>query len=264
MSLFRIINTLTLISALSFTAQADVQFKREHIKSISVVAPIWQDLTNKDGTGLYWDIIKTVYEPVGIKVKTSQAPWKRGIKMVSKYRTYSAIVGETLDSKESVIFPTYPISVKYLSVLTKKQVDFEWQGTDSLKDRNVAWKKGLNIVSNHDQSFTLNEVRSVTKGVRLLVQDEVDFVIGDPNDINDAIEKQNLSSDDYTTFQMESGRDVYLAFSVDDLSRELINIYNERIEDLSATGELEKMYQKWPASEIPQMLVGLSDDLEEY
>ena len=264
MSLFRIINTLTLFSLLSVACHGDVQFKREHIKSISVVAPVWKDYTNQDGSGLYWDIIRNVYEPLGIKVKISQAPWKRAMKMVSKYRTYSAIVGETLDSKESVIFPTYPINVKHMAVLTKKQVDFEWLGVNSLKGKNVAWNKGLNLIHNSDQGFKLNEVRSVSKGVRLLVQNEVDFVIGDPNDINEALEKQQLSSDDYATYQMQNGRDVYLAFSVDDLSRELIDIYNERIEDLSVSGELEKIYKKWPSGEIPQMLVGLADDLEEY
>ncbi len=264
MSIFRIINTLTLFSLLSLTCQADVQFKREHIKSISVVAPVWKDFTNKDGSGLYWDMLRSIYEPLGIKVKISQAPWKRAMKMVSKYRTYSAIVGETLDSKESVIFPTYPINVKHMSVLTKNQIDFEWAGADSLKDKNVAWVKGLNLVNNRDQGFNLHEVRSISKGVKLLAQGEVDFVIGDPNDINKAIEKQQLPIDKYATYQMPEGRDVYLAFSVDDLSRELIDIYNERVEDLSASGELEKVYKKWPSSEIPKMLVGLSDDLEEY
>ena len=168
MSLFRIINTLTLFSLLSVACHGDVQFKREHIKSISVVAPVWKDYTNQDGSGLYWDIIRNVYEPLGIKVKISQAPWKRAMKMVSKYRTYSAIVGETLDSKESVIFPTYPISVKHTAVLTKKQVDFEWNGVNSLKGKSVAWNKGLNLINNSDDGFKLNEVRSVSKGVRLL------------------------------------------------------------------------------------------------
>lgn len=259
MSLFRIINTLTLLSALSFTAQADVQFKREHIKSISVVAPIWQDLTNQDGTGLYWDIIKTVYEPIGIKVKTSQAPWKRGIKMVSKYRTYSAIVGETLDSKESVIFPTYPISVKYLSVLTKKQVDFEWQGMDSLQGKNVAWQKGQDVIFPRLESYNLSEVRSAFKGSKMLKEGQVDFLVGDSNDIIEALEKQSLSTDEYSIYQMPRGKDVYLAFSIDDLSRELIDIYNERIEDLSAEGKLSALYEKWNVGEMPRMLLSLSE-----
>jgi len=259
MSLFRIINTLTLISALSFTAQADVQFKREHIKSISVVAPVWQDLTNKDGTGLYWDIIKTVYEPVGIKVKTSQAPWKRGIKMVSKYRTYSAIVGETLDSKESVIFPTYPISVKYLSVLTKKQVDFEWQGMESLKGKNVAWQKGQDVMMPRQEAYNLSEVRSAFKGSKMLKENQADFLIGDSNDILEAMKKQELSTDEYSVYQMPRGKDVYLAFSIDDLSRELIDIYNERIEDLSAEGKLAALYEKWDVGEMPRMLLSLSE-----
>jgi polar amino acid transport system substrate-binding protein len=29
----------------------------------------WANATNRDGTGLYWDIFRAVYEPVGIKTR---------------------------------------------------------------------------------------------------------------------------------------------------------------------------------------------------
>lgn len=84
------------------------EFTREQIKTINVVAPMWEDYTNASNEG--------------IQLKPSIVPWNRAMKMVTKYQIYNAIVGEYRDTEEALIFPRYPIDVEYLSVLTKNQL----------------------------------------------------------------------------------------------------------------------------------------------
>ncbi len=50
----------------------------------------WTNATNRDGTGLYWDIFRAVYEPVGIKTKFiiqsyMESVLNKGIIEVSRY-----------------------------------------------------------------------------------------------------------------------------------------------------------------------------------
>jgi len=252
--------TLSLFSLLSQAIDIkSVAIERQHIKSIALVAPMWEDYTNKDGTGLYWDIAKAVYEPLGIKVKTTNIPWNRAMKMVSKYRTFSAIVGETLDTDEQVIFPIYPIDVEYMAVLSKNKEGVEWDGMASLKNQKVGWIKNYDVVPANVREFKLKEFRNIEQGIRLLDSEKIDFLIDEWDEIAAAMQKQGMSMDDYSINEMPNGSDVYLAFSVDNISRELIAIYNERIPQLVANGELAAIYEKWDTGEMPEIVMNLTD-----
>jgi len=37
-------------------------------KEITVISESWDGATNHDGSGLYWDIVQKVYEPLGYTV----------------------------------------------------------------------------------------------------------------------------------------------------------------------------------------------------
>ena len=51
-----------LISVNAYAEQErELHFKRNQIKSINIVAPEWEDYTNADGTGMYWEILQTIY-----------------------------------------------------------------------------------------------------------------------------------------------------------------------------------------------------------
>jgi len=250
---------LSLVSCLSMAEDVNfTQYQREHIKSMSVVAPEWEGYTHKDGSGLYWDIIRAVYEPLGIKVKTRIVPWNRAVKMVSKYRTYNAIVGEYLSSEEPVIFPSYPIDVEFMTVLSKLPTGNDWNGLKSLSNMKVGWIKDYDVIEEKDRDFTLIEFRTLEQGLKMLNSGELDYVLDDWDEIAAAIQKYDLSQDVYIENEMPQGTDLYAAFSDDNLSRELIKIYNERIPKLVANGELAALYKKWDTGVMPDMLKNLA------
>jgi hypothetical protein len=68
--------TLIFSDALLFAQELDKN------KTIFIVTPEWDGQTNKDGTGLFFDIVRSVYEPEGIKMKFEIVPWKRAELMV--------------------------------------------------------------------------------------------------------------------------------------------------------------------------------------
>lgn len=60
--------------------------------SIDVVAQEWTGQTNADGSGLYFELLKKIYTPLGITVNTSIVPFDRAIMMLRE-KTSDASVG---------------------------------------------------------------------------------------------------------------------------------------------------------------------------
>ena len=268
---FFVILILSAISCFSFAQQVDnneyqrkelnlTEFQRKNIKSISVVAPEWKGYTHKDGSGLYWDIIRAIYEPIGIKVKTRIVPWNRAIKMVSKYRTYNAIVGEYDDTEEPVIFPKYPIDVEFMVLLSKNSFGAVWEDMSSLSNKKVAWFKDYELIVESKRDFELFEFRTIEEGIEMLKSGQVDFIINDRDSTEQAMLKNKLVSNDYTINKMPFGKNIFTAFSDNILSREFINIYNRRIPKLVANGQLASIYEKWKTGKMPKMVANLAKD----
>ena len=250
--------TIVILSLVSEFCVAEktsfTQYQSQYIKSISVVAPEWEGYTHKDGSGLYWDILRAIYEPSGIKVKTRIVPWNRALKMVSKYRTYNAIIGEYRDSEENVIFPSFPIDVEHLSLLSKKSYNHPWDGLHSLTNKRVGWIKGFELIVESKRDFKLKEFRDIEEGIKMLNAGKIDFIIDISDEVMMASQTFKLSKEEYSINEFPVIKDIYTAFSDDNLSRALIEIYNQRIPKLVASGELAAIYEKWDTGVMPDML----------
>ncbi|MFT7110628.1 MAG: polar amino acid transport system substrate-binding protein [Psychrobacter glaciei] len=253
---------LTLLITLCFSLQAEeynsAVIDRAHIKTISIVAPVWEGYTNQDGTGAYWEVLKAIYEPLGISVKTKSVPWNRAMKMVSKYRTYNAIVGEYRDTEENVIFPDYSIDTEYMSVLSKNTSGNKFINLSSLTGKTVGWIKDYEVIAESKRDFKLREFRNIEQGIEYLNGDKLDFLIDDWDEIAAAMKAAEMTSADYSVDEMPEGSPLYVAFSEDNLSKEFIKIYNERIPVLAKSGKLEAIYTKWDTAELPEAIVNLS------
>lgn len=246
---------LTLGSFL-LTAEAEQHSSNysNHAKSISVVAPSWEGFTNADGTGLYWEIIKAVYEPENIAVKTSNVPWNRAVKMVAKYGVYNAIVGETADTEEDLLFTDLAIDVEYTSVLTMKNRNIAWDGPASFKGKTVGWMKDYEIIEESVRDFELLEYRTVAQGLEFLEEGKIDFMLEEWDEIAEAVAEQGLDMARYVMNEMPEGEDVFLAFSNSPLSRVLLKIYNDRLPILYNEQKLQAIYKKWDI-EIPLSVI---------
>ncbi|NQY93765.1 MAG: hypothetical protein HRT43_06330, partial [Campylobacteraceae bacterium] len=87
------------------------QVYAEDIKSISLTSKEWKGYTNKDGTGAYWEVVKAIYEPLGIKVNTKVLPWKRA-EMTVLTKKADALLGAYYHKDKEFIYPKWHISVE--------------------------------------------------------------------------------------------------------------------------------------------------------
>lgn len=257
------LSVILILFIMSFSTKAEDErsfaFKRGQIKTINVVAPMWEEYTNADGSGMYWDILRSIYSTAGIKLKPSIVPWNRAMKMVTKYQIYNAIVGEYLDSEEALLFPKYPIDVEYMSVLAKKSAT-DWQGVESLVGKRVGWIKDYDVIKEQDRNFTLREYRTTEQGIELLNSGKLDYIIDEWDELAIVLKGKNLAIENYNMNEMPEGTDVYVAFANNAISKVLIEIYNEQAALMVKDGRMQAIYKKWELGEMPPALHSAADN----
>lgn len=217
------------------------------IPVITVVAPDWDGFTSPNGEGLYWDILRAIYEPEGTKLKIATAPWNRAMKMVTKYRTYLAIPGEYRDTEENLIFPRYPLEKEKMVTVTLKSSGYNLTTLESLRGLKVSWRKDYDLLDPDESGIKLDEFRDIADGLREVMSKKVDALIDEPDEVDSGLQEAGLNKADFNIIPYSESQYVYLGFHPGIISERLIEIYNRRTEELVKSGEMAKIYGKWDA-----------------
>ncbi len=216
----------------------------EKITTIHVVTPSWEMYTNEDGSGAYFEVVRAVYEPLGITMTYEILPWKRARDKVILEKADALLGGS---NNEEVLMPRFPLDFERTSVVFKKEHVKTWNGVQSLQGKNVVWLRGYDYHT--DPKFagiqcTWYEVDNYAQAWGMLRKDRVDFYMDALFDIEQYIEEHHI---DMTPYRIETAwvTNTYMGLAKSQRSEKLIEIYDRRIPELLASGELQKIFEKW-------------------
>ncbi len=222
-------------------------------KVIHVVYEEWAGFTNEDMTGVYWDVLKAVYEPVGIQVKAEAMPWKRAEHTVL-WKEADAIVGDYYYQEKAgkdFLYPTWHISVEdpIAAVFKKGAIpDWEQQGLQSLAGKTVGWIRGYDFDTKDwfDVAVKKNEVNTILQGLKMLAAGRFEVFIDYRSTIKPEGEKAGIDLEqDYEMKTIKLGDKLFLKFANTERSKQLITIFDERMSKLVTSGEIKQIYTKW-------------------
>jgi polar amino acid transport system substrate-binding protein len=203
----------------------------------------WANATNKDGTGLYWDIFRAVYEPVGIKTKFIIRSYKGSVSLVKRNQA-DAAVGVHPEKIQGALSSQYPFVKDYLLVLFKKNKIDQWNGQESLKNKKIGWIKGFSYDDYLEVPVIKREFTKRDHILRYLDKDQVDFFMDTRNDVESVLNKGIIDVSRYTVETvLEFER--YLVFANNKKGHELKRIFDHRFPRLVLSGEIEKLFEKW-------------------
>ena len=199
--------------------------------------------TNKDGTGLYWDIFRAVYEPVGIKTKFIIRSYKGSVSLVKKNKA-DAAVGIRPEKIQGALSSQYPFVKDYVLVLFKKSKLNQWNGQETLKNKKVGWIKGYAYDEYLEVPVIKKEFNKRENILRRLDKDRIDFFMDTRNDVESVL---NIGIIDVTRYTVETvlELDRYLIFANNKKGKELKKIFDYRFPHLVKSGEIEKLFAKW-------------------
>jgi polar amino acid transport system substrate-binding protein len=203
----------------------------------------WANATNKDGTGLYWDIFRAVYEPIGYKTKFIIRSYKGSVSLVKKHQV-DAAVGIHPEKIQGALSSKYPFIKDYVLVLFKKNKRNQWNGQETLKNRKIGWIKGYAYDDYLEVPVIKKEFSKRENILRRLDKDQIDFFMDTRNDVESVLNKGIIDVSRYTVETvMELER--YLVFANNQKGQELKKIFDHRFPQLVKSGEIEKLFAKW-------------------
>ena len=217
-------------------------FSSQAIKEIYIVTENWDDLTNKDGSGLYFDLVRMIYEPVGVDVKIKIYPYNRASNMVKK-RQADMWLGSYINEANYAIYPKYYFDHDIVTAMYKTKKYPEFNGIKSLTGQRVCWIRGYSY-DEHINVKVKKNLRNDRKSIlQSLDKDRFDIYLDAKFDMQDGIDKIKFNIKKYSFYEIFRFK-LYPAFRNDKRGELLTEIWNKQFKIMLDNGSLRKLYMK--------------------
>ncbi|GLQ30136.1 substrate-binding periplasmic protein [Litoribrevibacter albus] len=227
---------------------SDPNFAENSFPRVEIVCEEWKDYTNKDGSGLYWDILKAIYQPKGIELNLQTVPWKRAKRLVST-RKKDVLVAEYYLPQSDYVFPQIHFAVEDPVVALFDPSLIQWKKIESLSPARLAWVRGYDFSDYLNFPIELIEVNNTQQGLKMLSAGRIEVLLDYEQGVKEAAKQEHM---DISQFQLEQalpGKKLYLAFAKNDHTPRLIELYEQGMKSIYLSGELERLYKKWHQSQ---------------
>lgn len=211
-------------------------------KEITVISESWEGATNHDGSGLYWDIVQKVYEPLGYTIVKKNASYFKSVEAVRMDRA-DLWLGSYKDEKSFALYPKYHFDQAVVLAVFHSELFEQWKGQKSLEGLKVAWIRGYDYSKYLSVNVVSEEVNALVNGLKLLKSEHIDAFIDNKKDLIEPMQRYRLDNDNYTKkiiLQLK----LYPAFANSKKGKELRKIWDERMKTLIDTTEFKELYFK--------------------
>lgn len=216
------------------------------IEKITVVSPAWEGYTQEDGSGLYFELLREIYRPRGIAVKTLIVPWKRGKKMVLNGQADCMPAAYLTPNDYRWTYPAYPIDVDHIAVVFLRGRIDSRAVFGTLAGKSVVWPRGYNFQNYMDIQVNWTEIDSNQQGWEMVEKKRVDFYMDILPEIKSFVKEKHIDLKRFgyeTVFTIKT----YVRFGNSSKAETLRHIYDERIAQLLEEKELHRLFKKWGA-----------------
>jgi polar amino acid transport system substrate-binding protein len=212
--------------------------------SIRLVSDAWHDLTRKDGTGLYFDLIRAVYARAGIQeVQIQILPYARTVNMVRDQRA-DAWVASFLKEKDFPLYPKWHFDRNAQMVVYRADAQTPFRNQESLSQRRVAWLRDFGLDRYIKVPMQVTEVDTIASAFGMLERSRIDFFIGAKSDLADHIRDAKVDMSRYRMdFVMYLG--LYLAFADTAKGAALRTLWDQQMATLHKNPEFLAIYKKY-------------------
>lgn len=212
------------------------------IDTIHVASPAWGWLTEESGSGLYWALLRAVYNPAGIDLAIHTRPYSRAVEAVLAGK-YDAWPASYPNEHSEAVYPDWHMDAEPVYAAYNPETIPTWQQEASLKGRKVAWVRDYNYQKYLDvpvDPFRQSERQAALKQV---AQGRVAAFL----DARSTLE-QTLADTDVAD-QLELGWvraiKLYMAYSPTERGGRLAAIWDRRFPKLLASGKVADLYDNW-------------------
>ncbi|MEX5509969.1 substrate-binding periplasmic protein [Pseudomonas paralactis] len=200
----------------------------------------WNDYTNKDGSGLAWDLLREVFEPAGVTLQTRSVPYTRSVGLAQRGEV-DGCVGTYRDEVSAVLYPRWNFDADHIYALGLATAPTPTLAT--LGNYRLAWVRGYKYEGYLPHVQRYNQIERRSGILPMLQHGRADFYI-------DALTEAKYvlsQSPDPTQFKLTHIAELplYVAFADTERGRTLMAVYDQRLASLIKTGELKAIFDRW-------------------
>ncbi|BDB22187.1 hypothetical protein cym2001_55520 [Pseudomonas sp. CYM-20-01] len=207
---------------------------------IMLASEEWNDYTNKDGTGLAWDVLRQVFEPAGIKLQTRSVPYTRSVGLAQRGEV-DGWVGSYRDEAKGVLYPHWNFDSDHIYALGLASTPAPTAAT--LGNYRLAWVRGYKYEEYLPNVHRFNQVERRDGILPMLQHGRADFYI-------DALTEAKYvlnQADDPSKFTLTPIAELplYIGFADNERGRGLMAVFDQRMAALVKSGELKPIFERW-------------------
>lgn len=208
---------------------------------IRVASEVWEGHAQADGAGLAWDILRLVYEPVGVGLQIQSVPYTRSIGLVKRGEADAWVASYRDEVDEGVFYPRWHYDTDRVSALGLASTAVPTPAT--LKDFRLVWVRGYRYQLYLPNLTHYREIERRSGILAMLSQGHADFYL----DARTEIEQLLRSKADLTTYRVTDLLVLPLFFGFSDNSRghTLAALFDRRMDTLVKDGSLRPLFARW-------------------
>ena len=211
------------------------------VGEIRVVSETWTRYTQEDGRGVAWDLLRAVYEPAGVRLRIANEPYTRAVGLVLRGEA-DAWVGAYRGEIDEALYPRWPYDVDPIAVLSLK--DNPPPPLEGLSRIRLSWMRG-NAFARYFPTLTPHsELQRRTSALPMLLNHRVDYFIDSRPELEEMLAGAGALAAEYRITDV-TRLPLYLGFSDSPRGRELLALFDRRMRQLHASGELERIFARW-------------------
>ena len=146
--------------------------------TLHVYCDDWPGFCQRDGKGVYLDLVRAIYEPEGYVVKPHLVPYKRALAVVAQ-KGGDMAMGVYRGEVAGVHQPDSPDSADYVTVVMQKRWLPQWTGEASLKEQEVLWLRGWAFDKYIPVTMRWYEIDNHTTALQLLLKGRYRYYLTD-------------------------------------------------------------------------------------
>lgn len=200
-----------------------------------VASEEWQEYTNADGTGTYWDIVRAVYGK-DYRLEFISTSWSRALSLVETGRA-DIIVGTYKHKNRQLLFPKHHLDIEYPLYAIYDQNRHNISQVNDLTGLTVAGRKDYELqkfLPNNSRFYGVNYIDNIAK---LIAKKRVDVAVAYHTNLALADPKALYS---YQVIGTEER--LYLAFTHSAKGQELQTHYDQEIIKLVTNNEIKQYF----------------------
>lgn len=214
------------------------------INEVVSVSPSWPTFTQKDGTGLYHEILREIFGLYGVTVRHEYAKSNRAEHLVINGQADMMTCSDI--AKPPLVLGRYPMYKNDYFVFFRKDRIGPWKGMASLSDKEILHQPSFYSEENFSVPVKLKVVSTGCQAVDIVNLGRSDFYVDDMSLIKQSL--SNASTElDMTDFDIKrvGRRSYHPLFNTTERGKAIREMYDEGIYTLHKVGKLKPIYKKW-------------------